>query len=157
MWTCTAALRAGTRSCSEPARPPGRIRTRRGSPRRLHRVFPSLDAGYRAAIGRPLGWRTLVRSEQLCFTRDFLPNVGTAGRHGKVLYVQALGGHGIALGTLLGKAAAERIWSVITGVPEQEGLFDVFAAVPHGWLPAWPPARKSVAAMGLRLHEWGLA
>jgi gamma-glutamylputrescine oxidase len=125
--------------------------------RRLHRVFPSLDAGYRAAIGRPLGWRTLVRSEQLCFTRDFLPNVGTAGRHGKVLYVQALGGHGIALGTLLGKAAAERIWSVITGVPEQEGLFDVFAAVPHGWLPAWPPARKSVAAMGLRLHEWGLA
>ncbi|MBV8456480.1 MAG: FAD-binding oxidoreductase [Acetobacteraceae bacterium] len=125
--------------------------------RRLHRVFPSLGAGYRAAIGRPLGWRTLVRSEQLCFTRDFLPNVGIAGRHRKVLYVQALGGHGIALGTLLGKAAADRIWSAMAGLPEQDGLFEVFAAVPHGWLPAWPPARKSVAAMGLRLHEWWLA
>jgi gamma-glutamylputrescine oxidase len=125
--------------------------------RRLHRLFPSLGPGYKAATGGPLEWRTLVRSEQLCFTRDFLPNVGTAGRRGKVLYVQALGGHGIALGTLLGKAAAERIWSAMAGVPEQEGLFDAFAAVPHGWLPAWPPARKSVAVMGLRLHEWGMA
>lgn len=119
----------------------------------LARLLPSLQPDYRAATGVLLAWRPLVEGEQLCFTRDLLPNVGTAVEHPNVLYVQALGGNGIALGTLLGAAAAEKLWALRTGSANADLLFDSFAAVPHGWLPASQPWRGWTGEIGLFLHR----
>src|SRR6202035_4051053 len=89
-------------ACSDPA------------PREIFRVLgeflPSLVQDYHAATATELGWRPLVTAERLCYTRDRLPNVGRISGHSRIHYVQALGGHGVALGTMLGKAAAEKLW-----------------------------------------------
>jgi hypothetical protein len=100
--------------------------------------------------GRELGWRPLVEAEKLCFTRDRLPNVGSVTGHPNILYVQALGGHGLAVGTLLGTAAAEKLWHMWSG-EEANGamLFDAFASVPHGWLPPWQPWRRLASGLGV--------
>ncbi len=122
---------------------PGRIA------RVLEELLPSLMPDYRAATGAALAWRPLVEAEKLCFTRDLLPNVGVVADHPHILYVQALGGHGIALGTLLGAAAAEKLWSLRAGACPTDGLFDAFAAVRHGWLPARQPWRSGIAGLSL--------
>jgi glycine/D-amino acid oxidase-like deaminating enzyme len=119
--------------------------------RGLFRVLPGLAVAHRAVTGRSLSTRPLVRAERLCFTTELLPNVGIAGRHGRILYAHALGGHGIAVGVMLGRAAAERTWSEFALVSD-DGVFEAFAAVPHGWLPPWQPARTMAAAIGLALH-----
>jgi glycine/D-amino acid oxidase-like deaminating enzyme len=116
----------------------------------LAALLPNLLPGYRAIAGRELGWRPLVEAEKICFTRDRLPNVGTMKGHPNIHYVQALGGHGLALGTLLGVAAAEKIWGVRGGeTGDGASLFDAFAAVPHGWLPPGQPWRGLAAALGM--------
>ena len=113
-------------------------------------LLPSLLPGYREVTGRELGWRPLVVAEKLCFTRDRLPNVGSVTGHPNILYVQALGGHGLAVGTLLGTAAAEKLWRMWSG-EEANGamLFDAFASVPHGWLPPWQPWRRLASGLGV--------
>lgn len=121
----------------------------------LARLLPSLLPHYRAATGAELAWRPLVEGERLCFTRDLLPNVGAIAEHPNILYVQALGGHGLALGTLLGVAAAEKLWGLWAGNGATGGLFDAFAAVPHGWLPARQPWRSWSAGLGLFLQRGG--
>jgi gamma-glutamylputrescine oxidase len=117
----------------------------------LARLLPSLLPDYRAATGKALAWRPLVVAERLCFTRNCLPNVGVVAGHPNILFVHALGGHGLAIGTLLGRAAAEKLWRMRVGDGTQGALFDAFAAVPHGWMPASQPWRSLVASLGLRL------
>jgi hypothetical protein len=73
--------------------------------------------------------------------------------HPNILYVHALGGHGIAVGTLLGNAAAEKIWDMHLGEAQRGTLFDTFAAIPHGWLPSKRPWRCLAAAIGLVIRS----
>ena len=80
--------------------------------RALMELFPSLNDKYQAATGAKLGWHPLVTDERLSFTRDLLPNVGRASSHSRVHYIHGLGGHGVALGTILGVAAAEKLWGI---------------------------------------------
>jgi gamma-glutamylputrescine oxidase len=131
-------------ACTDPA--PDQIA------RTLEAILPSLADNYRAAAAKPLGWRPLVTAERLCYTRDRLPNVGTAAGHRRVHYVQALGGHGVALGTLLGTAAAEKLWGIHSGNPAMGAVFDLFAAINHRWLPPRQPWRGAVASIGLFLR-----
>jgi hypothetical protein len=119
----------------------------------LARLLPSLLPDYRTATGAELAWDLLVEGERICFTRELLPNVGAIAEHPNILYVQALGGHGIALGTLLGASAARKLWGLRTGGGATDGLFDAFAAVPHGWLPPWQPWRSWTAGLGLLLRR----
>ena len=111
--------------------------------RALAALFPELLPGFRALTGRNLGWRPLVEAEPLSFTRDLLPNVGAVSGCNNILYVQALGGHGLALGTLLGTVAAEKLWARLGGRTSGDAqIFDAFAAVSHGWVPPWQPLRS---------------
>ena len=116
----------------------------------MYATFPNLADAYHAAVGRPLGWQPLVTAERLCFTRDGLPNVGIIGH--RVFYVHALGGHGLAIGTMLGEAVAQKAWGVVSGDPVPNAIFDDFASVPHGWLPPWQPFRRLTASIGLSLE-----
>jgi gamma-glutamylputrescine oxidase len=117
--------------------------------RRMHATFPKLADAYQAEMGHPLAWRPFVTAEPLCYTRDALPNVGTVGPSRRVFYVHALGGHGLAVGTMLGEAVARKIWSAILGHSSKSTMFDDFASVRHGWLPPWQPARRLTASIGL--------
>lgn len=127
------------------------------SPERIARalwtLLPSLLPSYRQSAGQNLKWRPLVVSEQLCFTRNLLPNVGAVAPNSRVLYVHALGGNGIAIGTLLGRAAAEKLWGIQVREPAMWELFDRFASVPHGWLPPRQPWRCLAAAIGLPISR----
>jgi glycine/D-amino acid oxidase-like deaminating enzyme len=118
----------------------------------MHATFPNLADAYCAAAGRPLGWQPYVTAERLCFTRDGLPNVGIIGPNRWVFYVHALGGHGLAIGTILGEAVAQKAWGVISGDPVQHAIFDDFASVRHGWLPPWQPVRRLTASICLSLE-----
>jgi glycine/D-amino acid oxidase-like deaminating enzyme len=118
----------------------------------MHATFPNLADAYHAAVGRPLGWQPFVTAERLCFTRDGLPNVGIIGPYRRVFYVHALGGHGLAIGTMLGEAVAQKAWGVVSGDPVQDLIFDDFASVRHGWLPPWQPFRRLTASIGLTLE-----
>jgi glycine/D-amino acid oxidase-like deaminating enzyme len=120
---------------------------------RLTQMFPSLPERYRQATGRAIGWKPLVQDQRLCFTRDRLPNVGAIDDARTLLYVHALGGQGIALGTLLGKAAAEKFWNAQIGKCTDHAVFDAFAAIRHAALPRKQPWRKMIAAIGIRLRE----
>jgi gamma-glutamylputrescine oxidase len=120
----------------------------------LSSVLPELFKDYRATTGRYLRWRPLVVDERICFTRDALPNVGAMADAPRVHFVQALGGHGLALGTALGRAAADKLWAVHADRPELGSQFDLFAHLSHGWLPPWQPWRKIAASFGLRYHAW---
>jgi gamma-glutamylputrescine oxidase len=119
----------------------------------LAALFPGLFPGFRALTGRNLAWRPLVEVETLSFTRDLLPVVGTVTGCSNILYVQALGGHGIALGTLLGTVAAEKLWALLGGrVSGDAQIFDAFAAVSHGWMPTWQPWRALTTEIGRMLR-----
>lgn len=118
----------------------------------MHATFPNLADAHHAAVGRPLGWQPFVTAERLCFTRDGLPNVGIMGPYRRVFYVHALGGHGLAIGTMLGEAVAQKAWGVVSGDPVQDLIFDDFASVRHGWLPPWQPFRRLTASIGLTLE-----
>jgi gamma-glutamylputrescine oxidase len=121
--------------------------------RTLAAIFPGLLPGFRALTGRSLAWRPLVEAETLSFTRDQLPNVGAVSGCSNILYVQALGGHGLALGTLIGTAAAEKLWALLGGrVSGDAQIFDAFAAVSHGWMPPWQPLRSLATEIGRMLR-----
>jgi gamma-glutamylputrescine oxidase len=120
----------------------------------LHATFPELADAYRKATGYPLGWRPYVSAERLCFTRDLLPNIGVIGEGRRVLYVHALGGQGLAIGTMLGEAAGRKAWWLLSGTAKSDTVFDDFASVHHAWLPRWRPVRQLAASMGLLLLAW---
>jgi len=122
--------------------------------RALTKMFPSLTRKYRESSGSELAWKTLVEAERLVFTRDLLPSVGRCPGNDRAYYVHALGGHGIAVGTLLGKAAAEKLWGLQYGHGASGTAFDAFAAVSHGWLPPRQPWRKVAATVGLFMARW---
>jgi gamma-glutamylputrescine oxidase len=116
--------------------------------RALDALFPELWPGFLGLTGRALGWRPLVEAETLCFTRKRLPHVGVLGDHANIFYAHALGGHGVAAGTLLGTAAAEKIHALSGGpASEAAGIFDAFASVRHSWLPPWQPWRAMVTGL----------
>jgi gamma-glutamylputrescine oxidase len=117
--------------------------------RTLAALFPELLPGFRALTGRNLAWRPLVEAEILSFTRDLLPNVGAVSGSSNILFAQALGGHGLALGTLLGTVAAEKLWALLGGrVSGDAQIFDTFAAVSHRWIPPWQPLRCLATEIG---------
>jgi glycine/D-amino acid oxidase-like deaminating enzyme len=119
----------------------------------LTRLLPMLPEAFRAATGTALGWQPLVVAEPLCFTRNYLPNVGALPSHPRVLFAHALGGHGLAVGTMLGQAAADKLWGLRTGDATCGARFDTFAAVPHGWLPPSQPWRRLTTGLGLFLRR----
>jgi hypothetical protein len=77
----------------------------------------------------------------------------SSGQTRRVFYVHALGGHGLAIGTMLGEAVAQKAWGVVSGDPVQDAIFDDFAFVRHGWLPPWQPFRRLTASIGLSLER----
>jgi glycine/D-amino acid oxidase-like deaminating enzyme len=117
----------------------------------LHSTFPSLADAYQSKVGCQFSWRPLVAAESLGFTRDELPHVGILGHSRRVFYVHALGGHGLAIGTLLGEAAATKAWGTVSGESVDDRVFEDFASVRHGWLPPWEPIRHLTASIGLSL------
>jgi glycine/D-amino acid oxidase-like deaminating enzyme len=120
--------------------------------RALRRLLPTLLPDYHETTGRELGWQPLGIADRLNFTRNCLPDVGSLPDRQGMLYVQGLGGHGIALGTLLGKAAADKLWAWRVGRQAADTLFDTFASIPHGWLPSAQPWRSMAACVGLWLR-----
>jgi glycine/D-amino acid oxidase-like deaminating enzyme len=118
----------------------------------MHAIFPDLASRFKASVGHPLRWRPLVVAERLCFTRDQLPNVGIIGYHQRVFYVHALGGHGLAIGTMLGEAVARKTWGAFCHGIATDPVFDDFAAIPHGWVPQWQPARVMTTALGRKIR-----
>ncbi|MCE9507983.1 MAG: FAD-binding oxidoreductase [Alphaproteobacteria bacterium] len=113
--------------------------------KKLFRLLPNLKDSFKQATGKPLGYRPLVANEPLCLTIDMLPNAGRMGTDGHVRYVHGLGGHGVALGTLLGKVTAEDIYGSLTKTPALQENFSLFSAVKHMRFPAWKPLRRGVA------------
>jgi gamma-glutamylputrescine oxidase len=103
---------------------------------KLFVTFPSLKANYQKATGRELGFKTLVGAEKLSYTADLLPQVGVAGDNQRILHIGGLGGHGIGAGTMLGKAAAEKVDALMKGDVSNDKTFDLFASVKHAIIPA---------------------
>lgn len=118
--------------------------------KRMHALFPSLAASFQKATGRTLAWNTYVENEPLNFTSTLLPSAGYVSK--SVSYVHGLGGHGIALGTLLGKLAASNIMGDIEGDAAMKRDFELFASVRNMWVPAIEPLRTAATAIGL-LHK----
>lgn len=115
----------------------------------LHKRFPDIVPDFRRAHGRDPQVTPLVQSEPISFTRDLMPNVGSTGTAGKILYVNGLGGHGIALGTLLGKESVNKIRALETGNPTIGAVFDQFAAMHHAWTPVQEPLRRMASRAGV--------
>lgn len=116
-------------------------------------LFPTLADEYRRVTGQVFHTYPYVVAEKLSFTRELLPYVGQAGEGGRILHIGALGGHGIALGTLLGKAAAAKVDDLMHGCNASDLVFDQFALIEHGRLPTWQPLRGLVAQVGLRMVQ----
>ncbi|MDD5586010.1 MAG: FAD-binding oxidoreductase [Alphaproteobacteria bacterium] len=122
---------------------------------KLHGLFPRLRESYFQAAGQPLECRPFVEGEKLDFTAELLPDVGVIGAGNRVFYAHALGGHGVATGTLLGKAIAEKIWGGMTKNPALGETLDLFASVKHFRMPSSKPLRWLAGAISLCLsrHE----
>ncbi len=116
-------------------------------------LFPTLAEEYQRAARQVFHTYPHVVAEKLSFTRELLPYVGQTGEGGRILHIGALGGHGIALGTLLGKAAAAKVDDLMHGRNASDLVFDQFAAIEHGRLPTWEPLRGFVAQVGLRMVQ----
>ena len=115
----------------------------------LLKRFPEIVPDFHRANGRDPVITPLVRSEPISFTRDLMPNVGSAGMARKILYVNGLGGHGIALGTLLGKEAVNKIRALETGDQAAGAVFDQFAAMYHARTPVQEPLRRMASRAGV--------
>ncbi len=120
----------------------------------LFKMFPTLEETYWKKTGQELVTRPCVSAEKINYTSSLLPLVGRMGEAGTILYAAGLGGHGIALGTLLGKAVAEKVIQLSDpSLSQRELVFDQFAAVPQHWLPASEPLRSLVAEGGLLYYK----
>lgn len=120
----------------------------------LFQMFPTLEETYWKKTGKELVTRACVSAEKINYTSSRLPLVGRMGEMGNILYAAGLGGHGIALGTVLGKAAADKILQLNDPMLSQRELvFDQFAAVTHHWLPAPEPFRSLIAEAGLLYYK----
>lgn len=117
--------------------------------RDLHQRFPDIVPDFQQINGREPQITPMVEREPISFTRDLMPNVGSAGATGKILYVNGLGGHGIALGVLLGKEAVNKICALESGDPAQGAVFDQFASMRHARLPVQEPLRRMTARAGV--------
>lgn len=115
----------------------------------MFKRFPSLQEEFRKDNGRELNVSPFFAGETLNFTADLMPNVGQAHNSSRVLYVNGLGGHGIALGTLLGKEAVNKIAAMATQQPERGAVFDDFAKLQHRWTPAAALPRRLAAHAGV--------
>jgi glycine/D-amino acid oxidase-like deaminating enzyme len=124
---------------------------------RLSALLPTLAPAYAEEEGRRLETRPLVTAERICFTRDALPLVGSTGG-GRLLYVSGLGGHGVAMGTALGRAAAGKARELahLDGADGAD-IFDRFASIRHGWLPPYEPLRGLAAAVGMTAERLAAA
>lgn len=122
---------------------------------KLFELFPTLQDFYKAATGNALHYKPLVTNETLNFTADLLPNVGRLGQEGRVRYVHALGGQGIAMGTILGKVAAEDIFGSLAHKPEMGAQFDLLSSVKHAWTPSWKPLRRVATYIALQAETLG--
>lgn len=113
--------------------------------KKLFSLLPDLQESFKKATGKPLSYHPLVSNEKLSLTVDMLPNTGRMGTDGHVRYVHGLGGHGIALGALMGKVAAEDIYGSLTQNPALQQDFTLMSSVKHMWFPSWKPLRVGVA------------
>lgn len=113
------------------------------------RRFPNLPAEFRRDTGRELKVGPFFAGTTLNFTADLMPNVGQSPASPRVLYINGLGGHGIALGTLLGKEAVNKVAAMATQQPERGAVFDDFAKLQHRWIPAAALPRRLAAHAGV--------
>ncbi len=104
-----------------------------------------MKADFKKATGNDISYKPLVSNETLNLTADLLPNIGRMGNDGHVRYIHALGGHGIALGTLLGRTAAKDIYGGRTGDAELQQEFTLLSSPKHLWTPGWKPLRLAIA------------
>ena len=112
---------------------------------KLFKLLPGLKDSFKKATGHDLHYQPLVSDEKLSLTVDMLPNAGRLGDGGHVRFVQSLGGHGIALGTLMGKAVADDIYGSRTKNPALQRDFTLLSSPKHMWFPTWKPLRIGVA------------
>ena len=75
-----------------------------------------------------------------------------------VVSIQGLGGHGLAIGVLLGKAAAKKVLSLSRHEAGGSKVFDDFSAVGHVSIPPIRHShiRKLAAYTGKKFHAYGL-
>lgn len=110
--------------------------------KKLLTVLPELPAAYQRVTGERFATTIQVRAKKINFTRDVLPLVHASGDK-RLLVATAFCGHGIAMGTMLGKAVADQIRGHRTRNPDLAQVFEDFASIPHGWLPPWSPFREA--------------
>ncbi len=120
----------------------------------LFKMLPTLEETYWKKTAKELTTSVCVSAEKINYTSSLLPLVGRMGESGNILYAAGLGGHGIALGTMLGKAVADKVLQLSDPrLIQRDLLFDQFAAVPQHWLPAPEPLRSLVAEGGLLYYK----
>jgi glycine/D-amino acid oxidase-like deaminating enzyme len=84
-------------------------------------VYRRLEAALRAIFPQLRGTRVTHRwSGPVGFTRDFLPSLGTTGRHDNIYYAVGYSGHGVAMSHL----AAEILCALYSG--ERSAVSDLF-------------------------------
>ncbi len=115
--------------------------------------FPRLEEEFRRMTGKPLAIKPFVEHEMLSHTVRCLPNVGQADKEGRVLFVNGLGGHGLALGTLLGREAVEKIKATEQKNPAAAAAFDLFASIGHVRQPVAKPLRRIASRAGVAYVE----
>ncbi len=91
------------------------------------------------------------QNEKLLFTGNLLPSAGVAGDNNRIMYASTFGGHGVAVGTDMGKAIADNIVGAKVGDPTLQETFKLYADVHHAGssLMLIDAFRKAAAAAGV--------
>ncbi|MEI8394713.1 MAG: FAD-binding oxidoreductase [Rhodospirillaceae bacterium] len=120
--------------------------------RDLFTIFPRFEKIF---YNHLLSYTTLVNAMPVSVPINQMPIVT---RNGNILTMQGLAGHGLAVGVLLGKAAAKKILSIARRDPDLGKTFDEFSAVPHLKLSplSHPTIRKLASYAGRELYRYGL-
>ncbi|MEI6560120.1 MAG: FAD-binding oxidoreductase [Rhodospirillaceae bacterium] len=118
----------------------------------LFSLFPKL----RALFSRHnVTSRLLVEAMPISIPINLMPIVALTGN---VISIQGLGGHGLAIGVLLGKAAAKKVLSLSRDDVGGSKAFDDFKAVQHIKIPPiqYRYIRRVAAYTGKKLHAYGV-
>ena len=117
----------------------------------LFSLFPKLSTLFSQ---HNLTSRLLVEAMPISVPINQMPIVSLTGN---VISIQGLGGHGLAVGVLLGKAAAKKVLSLSRNDVGGSKAFDDFKAVRHISIPPmqYSSIRKLAAYTGKKLHAYG--
>ena len=118
----------------------------------LFSLFPKFRALFSQ---RNVTLRLLVEAMPISVPINQMPIVSLAGN---VISIQGLGGHGLAIGVLLGKAAAKKILSLSQDDIGGGKTFDDFKAVRHISIPPIQHGhiRRLAAYTGKKLYAYGV-